>query len=557
MSDKVRVYEIAEEAGVSIADVIAKAKNLGIIVKNSQSAVSYEDAEEITKYIMTGNSSRLEKIRVYEIAEKAEISSQDVIAIAKDLGIDLKSPQSALSYENAERIKNYISTSKSSRLVKKPKLKKITISKPIKKTEYIPIDELIAMKVNEIALETQVTPEQVIIYAKDIGYTKAKHPNTSIPIEIAKKLITYIETKTNTYKEKITSDEQQIKSLNIDSNDYKDENKLKNNENKELFSSKKIDYKFEYKNILFKGVPGTGKSKTIDKIIEKHLKLKNNHENILRINIHSSSSNSDLMQGIGINSDEGAIQYKEKQGLILNFIQKATFCPLQPFALILEEIQENSLNELIGDLIYLIEDSKRTKIVLADDKEYTCEELIEKFKKDKVEINSVKIPNLVSQNNIYKTMILPDNLFIFCTSNYRDDKKVIEDNLLRRFDVIEIYPKYKKELGDDFINQIISNFLENLNESILNFCSEKGEIHPDRFMIGHSIWLKVDNKQDFERTFLKVITEFKDVKDFHFDDFKEIIKDIEFPFDIEQDYTTYQAWINNLQKNCYDFLEYK
>ena len=180
MSDKVRVYEIAEEAGVSIADVIAKAKNLGIIVKNSQSAVSYEDAEEITKYIMTGNSSRLEKIRVYEIAEKAEISSQDVIAIAKDLGIDLKSPQSALSYENAERIKNYISTSKSSRLVKKPKLKKITISKPIKKTEYIPIDELIAMKVNEIALETQVTPEQVMTYAKDIGYTKAKHPNTSI-----------------------------------------------------------------------------------------------------------------------------------------------------------------------------------------------------------------------------------------------------------------------------------------------------------------------------------------------------------------------------------------
>ena len=76
-------------------------------------------------------------------------------------------------------------------------------------------------------------------------------------------------------------------------------------------------------------------------------------------------------------------------------------------------------------------------------------------------------------------------------------------------------------------------------------------------MIGHSIWLKVDNKQDFERTFLKVITEFKDVKDFHFDDFKEIIKDIEFPFDIEKDYTTYQAWINNLQKNCYDFLEYK
>lgn len=491
-----------------------------------------------------------DKVRVYEISEETGASSTEVIAKAKDLNIDLKSPQSAVSYEDAEEITKYIITGKSSRFVKKPELKKVAISKPIKKTEYIPIDELIAMKVNEIASKTQITPEQVIAYAKEIGYTKAKHPNTSVPIEIAKRLITYIETKT-------TSDEQQIKSLNLDSNNYKKENKFKNNEIKELFSSKKIDYTFKYKNILLKGVPGTGKSRTIDKIIENHLKLDDNPENILRINIHSSSSNSDLMQGIGINSNEGIIEYKEKQGLILSFIQKATFCPLQPFALILEEIQENSLNELIGDLIYLIEDNKRTKITSADDKKYTYEELIEKFKNDKLKINSVKIPNLVSQNNIYKTMILPDNLFIFCTSNYRDDKKVIEDNLLRRFDVIEIYPKYKKELKDNFINQIISDFLENLNKSILNFCSEKGEIHPDRFMIGHSIWLKVDNKQDFERTFLKVITEFKDVKDFHFDDFKEIIKDIEFPFDIEKDYSTYQEWVNNLQKNCYDFLEYK
>jgi hypothetical protein len=466
-----------------------------------------------------------DKVRVSQIAELANVSSREVIEKAKKLNFDLKSHLSEVSYEDAQEIINYIISEKISELKHKPVLTRRglgTIKIPTsKKDNKILIKKLFDSEENKTKKQMQLLNE-----------TLAEHNNKKV----------------NTYNSKSN-----IEELVLD----KDENKSKNNVTKELFSSKKIDYKFEYKNILFKGVPGTGKSRTIDKIIEKHLNLKEYPENILRINIHSSSSNSDLMQGIGINSDEGAIQYKEKQGLILNFIQKATFCPLQPFALILEEIQENSLNELIGDLIYLIEDSKRTKIVSADDKEYTYEELIEKFKKDKVEINSVKIPNLVSQNNIYKTMILPNNLFIFCTSNYRDDKKVIEDNLLRRFDVIEIYPKYKKELGDDFINQIISNFLENLNESILNFCSEKGEIHPDRFMIGHSIWLKVDNKQDFERTFLKVITEFKDVKDFHFDDFKEIIKEIEFPFDIEKDYTTYQAWINNLQKNCYDFLEYK
>ena len=59
MSDKVRVYEIAEEAGASSSDVIAKAKDLSIELKSPQSAVSIEDAEEITNYIMTGKSSKL------------------------------------------------------------------------------------------------------------------------------------------------------------------------------------------------------------------------------------------------------------------------------------------------------------------------------------------------------------------------------------------------------------------------------------------------------------------------------------------------------------------
>jgi len=61
MSDKVRVYEVAEEAGTSSAEVITKAKDLGLELKSPQSAISYEDAEEVTKYIMTGRSSSLIK----------------------------------------------------------------------------------------------------------------------------------------------------------------------------------------------------------------------------------------------------------------------------------------------------------------------------------------------------------------------------------------------------------------------------------------------------------------------------------------------------------------
>jgi hypothetical protein len=303
---------------------------------------------------------------------------------------------------------------------------------------------------------------------------------------------------------------------------------------------------FKIKNLLLKGVPGTGKSRAIENIIHNKLELKDHKENILRINIHSASSNADLMQGIGISSKDGQIEYKEKQGLILNLIQRATFNPNQPFVLILEEIQENSLNELIGDLIYLIEEDKRAKNIVADDEEYGYQELVEKIVANNPETAYVEIPYLVNDSTEYRKMIMPNNLYIFCTSNYRDDKKVIEDNLLRRFEVLEIYPKA------DVVHEYCKAFFSQLNEKILDVMSD--EIHPDRFLIGHSNWLKVDSKEKFYRAFLKVVVEFKDIKEVEFSDFEEIVEKL--PFVDELDLNSYKVLIEDLQNNAgYDFLD--
>ena len=59
MDEKVKVHEIAEEAGATSADVINKALDLGLNLKSAQSAVSDDIAEEITNYIMTGKSKLL------------------------------------------------------------------------------------------------------------------------------------------------------------------------------------------------------------------------------------------------------------------------------------------------------------------------------------------------------------------------------------------------------------------------------------------------------------------------------------------------------------------
>jgi len=61
MENKVRISEIAEEASTSSNKVIEKAKELGFNVKSPQSTVTESEAEEILNYIITGKSKLLKK----------------------------------------------------------------------------------------------------------------------------------------------------------------------------------------------------------------------------------------------------------------------------------------------------------------------------------------------------------------------------------------------------------------------------------------------------------------------------------------------------------------
>lgn len=75
MSDKVKVFEIAEEAGSTSAEVMQKAKELGIELKTAQAAVSFEDAEEIMQYILTGKSSKIKE--PIEKPKKIEVKKEE------------------------------------------------------------------------------------------------------------------------------------------------------------------------------------------------------------------------------------------------------------------------------------------------------------------------------------------------------------------------------------------------------------------------------------------------------------------------------------------------
>ncbi len=88
MSDTVKVCEIAEEASATSTLIIQKAKDLKINLKSSQSSVSFENAEEIVNYIMTGKSKLLTKdedkkpnsksAKVAKEESEQEVSSEEI-----------------------------------------------------------------------------------------------------------------------------------------------------------------------------------------------------------------------------------------------------------------------------------------------------------------------------------------------------------------------------------------------------------------------------------------------------------------------------------------------
>uniref|UniRef100_UPI0040470BD8 translation initiation factor IF-2 n=1 Tax=Aliarcobacter sp. TaxID=2321116 RepID=UPI0040470BD8 len=143
MSDKVRVYEIAEEAGATSAEVIAKAKDLKIELKSPQSAVSFEDAEEITNYIMTGKSSKLES----KTPAKPKKVVEKVTEKIEDKKIEKVEESEKVALEEKTEVK--VPEKKETEVRKKTELKKVTISKPtIKATPSKTQEELDKPEVN-------------------------------------------------------------------------------------------------------------------------------------------------------------------------------------------------------------------------------------------------------------------------------------------------------------------------------------------------------------------------------------------------------------------------
>lgn len=267
-------------------------------------------------------------------------------------------------------------------------------------------------------------------------------------------------------------------------------------------------------NLLFKGVTGTGKSREVDKIITECLKIPGGAR-VLRINVHTATTNSHLMQGIGVSLRNGAVEYAEKRGLVLGFLIKAIQDPGNPYALVLEEVQENSLNSLIGDLIYLIEADKRCDVSAACRKNPAlCKkefgsvgELVQDVIDASDTAHSVTLPALVDHRVGNGTpLIFPKNVYVMCTTNFRDDRKIMEDNLVRRFDLIEISPDVTAT------HKEVRILFSHINKGLLALEADIG----GQLRVGHASWTEQAIGSNVQvgvaRAMLQALHEWRDIR---------------------------------------------
>ena len=311
----------------------------------------------------------------------------------------------------------------------------------------------------------------------------------------------------------------------IDSNDEYIKNIGEMDEEiKEIFKINKKDFKFPLNTILY-GPPGTGKTynsifysvgiikkdKNIIDIIEDKTKNISDIEKeeifdnfndfkeqgqIEFITFHQSYSYEDFIEGIRPtlatkdSEDNKDLKYTIHSGIFKKICERARNDKDKNYVLIIDEINRGNISKIFGELITLLEPSKRLG-----------------------ETEELKIRLAYSGEEFG----VPKNLYILGTMNTADRSIALLDIALRRrFNFIEMPPRYellkqKIEVKNDKIE--LQELLKAINTRI-EFLLDKDHL------IGHSYFINIKTFEDLKEIFRNSIIPL--LQEYFYDDFEKI-----------------------------------
>ncbi|WP_336020753.1 McrB family protein [Fusobacterium polymorphum] len=282
----------------------------------------------------------------------------------------------------------------------------------------------------------------------------------------------------------------------------------------------KVTMKKEFdKNVIFYGPPGTGKTYTTAKkavaicdnvaeedltnyteVMKRYNKLKENNR-IEFITFHQSYGYEEFIEGIKptvLNEDdesedesennqeskndikiENDIKYKIEAGVFKKFCDNARKAiietnnndiPLKAYVFIIDEINRGNISKIFGELITLIETTKRA---------------------GKEECISTKLPYSKEEFTV------PDNVYIIGTMNTADRSIALMDTALRRrFYFEEMLPNYDllKDIfvEDEGIKVNIGAMLKAINERI-------EYLYDREHTIGHAVFLELKENNNIDK----------------------------------------------------------
>ncbi len=210
--------------------------------------------------------------------------------------------------------------------------------------------------------------------------------------------------------------------------------------------------------------------------------------NIALVTFHQNFAYEDFVEGIRPVLGEVELRYELRDGIFKQIAQAAIHRPKERFVLIIDEINRGNIAKIFGELITLIEDSRRA---------------------GSSDATSVTLP--YSQ----KPFTVPANLYLIGTMNTADRSiQLLDTALRRRFKFLECMPDPQHEMIPTDIEGVnCQQLLEVLNERIALLLDREHQI-------GHTYFLDINSLPELADVFRYSV--FPLLQEYFFDDWAKI-----------------------------------